>query len=560
MAVRKTIPRRIVLGVSTPSRHPANLDAYDARRHRYSPTYVRPRSWTLTLSALAVPPVFGGSIKEVTFDVKGVGTEFSGTLRVRSPSGGNEGDGPEPLFRGRMAVPKPGTYRVRARARGRNGPVLDEAESTFTFRDLLVVSIGDSLASGQGNPDIPAIPRPDERFLCARTTLLMIAEKVRAVVTGFIKKTDDVLAAAPLVGPPLAMAAGGAAKTAGLFTDAIATGIRVGADTVVSVVNVFGDIIGDIFGVGDGAADTPRPAKWQEPFAARSYRSGYSLAARALEEEPIGKRVNRVTFLSFARTGSEVRDGLLGPRTLEVDGRRRSIDGWIGNLGQVEEARKAVGGRRIDVLLVSIGGNDAGFSGTLTDLVINDHSWVGSGKDSATRDRVLREIDDFLDGEFSRNMDDLREAIQTRLRPRHVLIAEYPTGLFSKPGAEGAVVDGRGCEIFASDTFDLDVEKEDSRFIRAIGVKLNAKILEKAEAFRWGVIGGIDRAFEGHGYCSNLPCWVKAEQSCRQQGNFDGTMHPNARGQKRIRSAVVRAVRRKLAAVETVDDDLVVKL
>jgi len=37
--------------------------------------------------------------------------------------------------------------------------------------------------------------------------------------------------------------------------------------------------------------------------------------------------------------------------------------------------------------------------------------------------------------------------------------------------------------------------------------------------------------FAGHGYCRRdaEEMWTRAESSCRQQGDFDCTMHPNYR-------------------------------
>jgi hypothetical protein len=255
-----------------------------------------------------------------------------------------------------------------------------------------------------------------------------------------------------------------------------------------------------------------------------------------------------VTFLSFARSGAEIRGGLLSRRSVEIDGLPVSLDGWIKDLGQVEEARRTIGSRRIDVLLISIGGNDLGFSGSLTDLVKKDH-WLskliegGGGNDKETREKIEREADALIAGRLSKDFDDLSDAIRARLNPRHVVIAEYPTGLFTQRDENGRTVDGDGCEIFSSSTFDLDIVARDGQMVRELGKKLNHLIREKADRFGWTVISGVEREFDGRGYCAAPRYFVHAEESCLRQGDFEGTMHPNAKGHEALRDCIVRAVR-----------------
>ena len=193
---------------------------------------------------------------------------------------------------------------------------------------------------------------------------------------------------------------------------------------------------------GEGNTDDPRPARWQEPLAYRSYRSGWSLAARLLETDRLN-RAERVTFLVLrpVRCGRSVR--VCSVRALaEVEGQRTSIDGWIAHMGQVEEAQRAVGDvRRIDVLLISIGGNDLDFAGTLTDLVRKD-SWLltlGDGDDQEAREKVRTRGLEKLNGTISTDFEELHRVIQARLNPRHLLIAEYPTGLFTDIDTNGRV-------------------------------------------------------------------------------------------------------------------------
>ena len=103
-------------------------------------------------------------------------------------------------------------------------------------------------------------------------------------------------------------------------------------------------------GIGDGGeeVESPHGPAWQEPYAYRSYLSAASLAAASIESEGSSGIVNRVTFLNFGRTGSEIQAGLFEPRNA-------TADGWAHDRGQLEEVEDVVAGRTIDALIVTVG-------------------------------------------------------------------------------------------------------------------------------------------------------------------------------------------------------------
>jgi hypothetical protein len=115
-----------------------------------------------------------------------------------------------------------------------------------------------------------------------------------------------------------------------------------------------------------------------------------------------------------------------------------------------------------------------------------------------------------------------------------VYITGYPIGLFENADENG-VLYFRSCEIFSGP--DLDVDELDAQMVQRQGRLLNALIKRKAEEFsrRYGINWhyiDVEQDFQGHGYCAieTDSYWVKAEQSCRRQGDFEGTMHPNRLG------------------------------
>ncbi|MDP9486615.1 MAG: SGNH/GDSL hydrolase family protein [Actinomycetota bacterium] len=325
----------------------------------------------------------------------------------------------------------------------------------YLLRDFLIASIGDSFASGQGNPDLPG--RARFPFQCDAATL----------------------------------------------SQRIDMRISMRQDPV-----------------------------WLEPEASRSLRSGPALAADSLQRKSLhsdGAVVDDlITFVSFARSGAEIFDGLLRPQGRDGD--------FIGS-GQTEEMRRTVSARAVDALLISIGGNDAGFAGVLKDLVAKDFSIWQIGNDAAGREEVIRRTERRLGvglmppnrGEVEIAFDALGneiDALRQQIPIREIYITGYPTGLFETRNEQGQI-STRVCGIFSGP--DLDITPADAREISRMGGLLNDLIRRKAQEFGWHFVD-VAEDFRGRGYCAPEVCWVGAEESCNKQGNFEGTMHPNARG------------------------------
>ena len=526
--------------IRVPTRHPAAWGAYDAERHRYRPDYVRPTGWQMELTAmfpgLEEPsprplgkeldgvddgsPVLPDDVRSYTWTVTELGGGRYSTTMTR------QRDMSQP-WRVSVTVPRTGSYEVHLSVQTTTGRI--ENSKVFAIRDTLMVSIGESFASGQGNPDIPAVPTRSQAGKCKATTLAMIRDRA---ADSYDEIQDDL------------------ADQGGLLPKLVAVDLEVKekvaeahealADEVIDRVAEFGRLL-----FGGSSGPSPRPARWQEPRAYRSYQSGPARAAYVLESES-DVHADRVTFLSFARTGAEIEAGLLGPRT--VDG--EPIDGWIGNIGEIQEVVNTVGGRPIDVLHISIGGNDIRFSDTLTDVVLGDvpvgalfHPWAlifQAGNDRDARRHVIEAADDRLDKLRCDWFPALAAAV-TALHPRLVYINEYPISLFEHMDTAGNPIDGRGCGIFSGP--DLDLSVDDWLAIKQLGVKLNELIHEVATANGWVLIDGITERFAGHGYCATADpgrpgdaadrsgsYFVSAEQSCRNQSDFEGTMHPNEHG------------------------------
>lgn len=504
-------------------------NGYDGKNHRHRRAYVRPPTYAVRLDArlgleLNRAPKLAAALSpsEISFPTQV--EDFDDFLRLAgdAPQDGGGGGGSSsgsivppdlvafqwvleetvgsfvetrlvmrpvvPMHLAVFQVPRPGRYRVRLRvvfADGRQA----ESVTHFSFRDWFIVSMGDSAASGEGNPDEHAHLGPTGGTFCRNTSVAMVGDSFADLT------------------PNLAM------------------------DPV-----------------------------WTEAKAHRSMQSGPALAALALQRRggqtwvAGGQQVQtlafeKVVFASFARSGAGILTGLIAPQGGSSD--------FIG-AGQFEECRRTAAGRRIDALMISIGGNDLGFSGVLKDLVRGDSvfrarlKFLGTGSDASARRAIERKLDAMLGiglpagqkGDLEIRYDALRDQVEAlRRRPGlgEVYITGYPTGLFEVRSSSGKL-GFRACEVFSGP--DLDITKPDATAIQNRGRALNALIRRKAQEFGWHFVD-VDADFEGHGYCAREGgrYWVHAEESCRRQGDFDGTMHPNHIGQRVYALRLAQAMR-----------------
>jgi hypothetical protein len=527
--------------MSTPSRHPAEQNAYDGGHHRYRPEYVSPDSWELNLMAFPDGlgeddngrPIIPTEISSFVWTVREVNGPFSKAVTVdRSPF----------MLREVFQLPNPGTYDVTLRMNIAGAEFVENTRHV-RLRDFLVVSIGDSFASGEGNPDIAAVPSERQQAMCEATTLKLFADTFEKDVGKWLNALSPVQAieSVPYVG---AIAAAGITEVnevlgvVNRFQDLKDSAVEFIESAVVEGV----EEVAGWLGIGDGGESVRSSSDvgWQEPAAHRSYRSGHSLAAKQVERNA-AFGFDRVTFMSFARSGSTIKDGLLGPRldSIPLHG-RVSLDHWAGNRGQVEEAADALAGRRIDALIISVGLNDLGFSGLVTDSIL----WPGIGDRQARIDRAFHKLDN---GELKDDFASLASTIRNELHPRRVLLTEYPVRVFR----ELQDPNNKPCGVLGGKS-GLDLNSGEADELGTLGARLNVQLREIAAAQGWPLVTGIEAGFDKHGYCAKDPYYVSAQESCEHQGDFDGMLHPNAKGNAVTRDCIARALHTEMITPRTV--------
>lgn len=459
---------------------------YDDKRHTYRQSYVNPNSYELWLDAtdgllhgaqplpasvrrtrtprpsrpgdalnafpgLLIPPVGGGGfggqgggslypedLLAFQWTVTGSGNYHNRRIVQRGdPISGGAG------FTIPCSIPNTATYTVNLHVvfdDGRYG----EQSATFTLRDFLLVSIGDSFASGEGNPDSPGLVFSGD-YKCDAATL---------------------------------------SRQRGWKPEM-----------------------------------KPQPV-WVEKLAHRSLLGAHAQAASALHR-PYGRTldaqgkpvtVDRITFVSTARSGAGITDGLFNSQ------KQPPNKDFIG-IGQIKEVQRILAGRHIDALMVSIGGNDVGFSGVLQDLVKGDN--VFTANDDNNPAAVLARIDAQFT-QLDANYDLLKADIDLLLAPTKVYINGYPTALFDQTKDDGTL-HFHACGLFQG--WDLDIDLSDYQLIQQKGAELNTLIKKKARKYGWRFVD-IAPDYVGRGYCDSRTLFVGASDSCRSQGDFEGTMHP----------------------------------
>jgi hypothetical protein len=62
----------------------------------------------------------------------------------------------------------------------------------------------------------------------------------------------------------------------------------------------------------------------------------------------------------------------------------------------------------------------------------------------------------------------------------------------------------------------------------------NSQLRSQGKSPIWRRVTGLSNAFKKHGYCAQEKYYRWAEDSCDQQGDFRGTLHPNEAGSDAI--------------------------
>ncbi len=536
------------------SRHPKFLNAYDAASHSYRPEYISPTEWHLKLSfdiedalrskqrqlrALGKPQVEEEQeqpgehprgpreldeheeerieLQNAIDDLQRTIQQYDFWFRVEKISHtGTNADGPQAVtvtftqdsalnaLHAIVRLTKQGKYRLTSFVKRNINPVIQPVQlvKTMTLKDILICTIGDSYASGEGNPDEPLVTTAGIRAYAdmgALRTLIAIRDDSQ----DFTPELELATWQEPLAhrsykaGHTLA-----AEATNGSYADmqVVTTHFSVAR----SGASIHRGLIGPNLHIA--------PPSWRQPM-----------------------RKNRRMYDTTLNTGwHDVESNEIG-----------FLDDLL-NIGQIQELEQTIGGRRPDFLLLTIGGNDCGWIGGFTKIIETDPN---DGAEEVST-LVSRIIDRHLENDLIMLDERLSQMPQ---QPRHILLTLYPLGFFGD-GTSDAPNTNRNCGIFDAITSPSDsdsvwgIDDDEAAIIKKLANSLNNRLRKfvlnqnirntnsisnpnlRKRHFTWHIVDGVDTDFESRGYCSINTLFVSAEKSFLRQNDWNGIMHPNSRG------------------------------
>lgn len=287
--------------------------------------------------------------------------------------------------------------------------------------------------------------------------------------------------------------------------------------------------LGDSYGAGSGAAvptDNPPTLGYHDAVCARTPRSHQALAALELEE---GDPRSSVVFIHLACAGAQITPGMLSP--------------FRGNRPQVDQARDLLNGQPADAVLLSIGGNDVGFSvflqqclltpgidcplapvpglPTLHDYLMTQFELLrnGSGTDPLEGLPVLAACLGEVGCTTSETPDG--SGAPLRVAAERVVYTTYPdltrgdTGTYCEadptsgdPGLANTTAQewrwaDQVLEALANEpTFTYTDGRGSQTVLQQPSPGLNAIIAETGARFGWSPVTGIHSGSAAHGYCA----------------------------------------------------------
>lgn len=344
------------------------------------------------------------------------------------------------------------------------------ATSDIMVRDILIAGLGDSIASGEGNPDRP------------------------------VNLSDDGFCFRSYLGGP-----------SGQFYRPSRAGFK-----------------------GGRSCDSYESLQaWQRAGAqwlnAACHRSLYSYQTRAALALAVQYPHIAVTYLPLACSGATIADGLLGSQRARECLTTKNTSTCAGSVNaQVAELREAIAAakrrqpaRRLDMVLLSVGANDIDFSGLVADVIVDNATERALFK----RGGVLGSVDDArsaLTRDLPAGFGKLREA----LKP--LVGGDMSRVVFTSYGdpamAGGAPCPGGPAGFDVHPSFNADprrlanvvnfVESEFLPQLKAVALCQGSVLCRNPEADRMTFVDAHQAAFTNHGFCARSSSDPEFDRAC----------------------------------------------
>jgi lysophospholipase L1-like esterase len=346
---------------------------------------------------------------------------------------------------------------------------IQQATTEIAVRDVLIAGLGDSVAAGEGNPDLP----------------------VALADTGFCFR--------------------GFSGTASSFYFRPAREGYVGNHTCES---------GSVGAGASASADTEtqgwykRSARW---MSAACHRSLYSYQTRAALSLAVADPHLAVTYIPLACSGAAIDAGLLNSqRARECPTTNRACSSSVaGQLTQLRDllklAQRIQPERRLDLMLLTIGANDIRFSGLVANTIVEE----GVERVLFNRAGLLTspsEAQKLLDTQLATSFTTLRGALAPLLGGdlSRVIYVTY---------AHPALLDANTPCPGGRDGFDVHpvFSAEPTRLRRAsdfVSGQFLPKLKALAQSTRMTLVDAHQAAFATHGFCAHSSSDPVFDQEC----------------------------------------------
>jgi lysophospholipase L1-like esterase len=339
----------------------------------------------------------------------------------------------------------------------------------IAVRDIFIAGLGDSIASGEGNPDRP-IALSDEGF-CFRSYLGT--------------------AAAQYYRPSRAGYKGGRACEAPDFL-----------------------------------------AVWQRQSAlwlnSACHRSLYSYQTRTALALAVQYPHIAVTYLPLACTGATIADGLFGTQRAQECLPNKTANTCSGTVnGQLAELREAVAAakrrqpdRKLDLVLLSVGANDIYFSGLVADVIVDTPTERALFK----RSGVMASVDDSraaLARDLPQGFSKLREALKPLVGDlQRVVYTSYANPTLD----DGAPCPGGRAGFDIHPSFNAQpqrlaavsnyVQDEFLPQLKALALCQSGILCRNPRADRMTFVDAHQAAFGSHGFCARAQADPEFDRDC----------------------------------------------
>jgi lysophospholipase L1-like esterase len=286
---------------------------------------------------------------------------------------------------------------------------------------------------------------------------------------------------------------------------------------------------------GGRACEAPDSLQlWQRQsalwFNSACHRSLYSYQTRTALALAVRYPRIAVTYLPLACTGATIPDGLLGMQRARECPPAKSTAGCRGTVNaQLDELRAAVTAakrrqpdRKLDLVLLSIGANDINFSGLVADVIVD----TPTERALFRRTGVMGSVDDSraaLARELPQSFGKLREALKPLVGGElsHVVYVSYADPTLASGGAP--CPGGRaGFDIHPSFNAAPErlasvsdyVEREFLPQLRALALCRSGVLCRDPAADRMTLVDAHQAAFADHGFCARAETDPEFDREC----------------------------------------------